>query len=79
MRPRGHTRCPRYVRGIAGVVERIQGEDFLPDIANYEPDAPVEPVYSVAFRSVDLWGPGEEAPFTVLLDLWESYLEPVPA
>jgi nitrile hydratase subunit beta len=77
-RPRGHTRCPRYVRGVAGVIERIQGEDVLPDIATYEPDAPVEPVYSVAFRSSDLWGPGEEPPFTVLLDLWESYLEQEP-
>jgi nitrile hydratase len=79
MRPHGHTRCPRYVRGATGVVERIQGEDVLPDIANYQPEAPIEPVYSVAFRSRDLWGLGEEPPFTVLLDLWESYLEPVPA
>jgi nitrile hydratase len=75
MRPPRHTRCPRYVRGTTGVVERIQGEDELPDVANYERDAPVEPVYAVAFRSEDLWGPGEEPPFTVILDLWESYLE----
>jgi nitrile hydratase len=76
MRPPRHTRCPRYVRGMTGVVERIQGEDVLPDVDNYEPNAPVEPVYAVAFRSDDLWGAGEEPPFTVLLDLWDSYLEP---
>jgi hypothetical protein len=36
-----------------------------------------EPVYSVAFDSHTLWGESEEPPFTVLLDMWESYLEPV--
>ena len=76
MRPPRHTRCPRYVRGMTGLIERVQGEDKLPDVANYEPDAPIEPVYAVAFRSDELWGPGEEPPFTVMLDLWESYLEP---
>jgi hypothetical protein len=40
-----------------------------------EPVTP-EPVYSVAFRSQDLWGPSEETAWTVLLDLWDSYLEP---
>jgi nitrile hydratase len=76
MRPRGHTRCPRYVRGVAGTVERVHGLDTLPDLAVYGRPAPPEPVYSVSFRSDDLWGPGDEPPFTVLLDLWESYLEP---
>lgn len=75
MRPRGHTRCPRYVRGAPGIVERVQGVDALPDLAVYGNDAPPEAVYSVAFASEDLWGPGDEPAFTVLLDLWESYLE----
>jgi nitrile hydratase len=75
MHPAGHTRCPRYVRGALGVVERVQGADDLPDRAVYERDAPVEPVYAVAFRSDELWGRGEEPPWTVALDLWESYLE----
>ena len=75
MRPAGHTRCPSYVRGAIGVVERIQGEDELPDVATYRADAPVEAVYSVAFRSDDLWGPDGEPPSTVMVDLWESYLE----
>ena len=29
MHPAGHTRCPRYVRGAVGVVERVQGTDLL--------------------------------------------------
>jgi nitrile hydratase subunit beta len=76
MRPAGHTRCPRYVRGATGHVERLQGVDALPDLATYGLDAPVETVYSVAFASEDLWGPSDEGRWTVLLDLWESYLEP---
>ena len=75
MHPVGHTRCPRYVRGALGVVERVRGADELPDLAAYGRDAPVEPVYVVAFRSDELWGRGEEPPWTVALDLWESYLE----
>jgi nitrile hydratase beta subunit len=75
MRPAGHTRCPRYVRGALGVVEGVRGAAELPDLAVYSKDAPVEPIYAVAFGSDELWGRGEEPPWTVALDLWESYLE----
>ena len=77
MRPAGHTRAPRYVRGATGVVDRVQGADRLPDLAVYGIHCEREPVYSVAFRSEDLWGepPEGETPWTVLLDLWETYLE----
>jgi nitrile hydratase beta subunit len=75
MHPVGHTRCPRYARGAAGVVECVRGADGLPDRAVYGEQVTPEPVYSVAFRSQDLWGPSEETPWTVLLDLWDSYLE----
>jgi nitrile hydratase subunit beta len=73
MRPAGHTRCPRYVRGAPGVVERVQGVDVFPDIGPYE--GPDEPVYSVAFASADLFGPSDDGAWTVRLDLYESYLE----
>jgi nitrile hydratase beta subunit len=76
MHPAGHTRCPRYVRGASGVVEGVRGADRLPDRAVYGEQVAPEPVYSVAFRSQELWGPSEEAPWTVLLDLWDSYLDP---
>ena len=32
-----------------------------------------EPVYAVRFAARDLWGEGDH---DVVLDLWESYLEP---
>jgi nitrile hydratase len=77
MHPAGHTRCPRYVRGVIGAIECLRGADRLPDKAVYGEKVDPEPVYSVAFRSADLWGPSEEVGWTVLLDMWESYLEPV--
>jgi nitrile hydratase subunit beta len=73
MRPPGHTRCPRYVRGATGVVEAIRGNDALPDVGPYK--GPVQPVYAVAFDSEALFGPSDEGRWTVLLDLFEDYLE----
>lgn len=73
MRPAGHTRCPRYVRGVEGAVEALRGVDAFPDIGPYE--GPEEPVYSVSFASDDLFGTSAEGRWTVLLDLFESYLE----
>jgi nitrile hydratase len=77
MRPAGHTRCPRYVRGAVGVVERLHGADLLPDRLERGERVEPEPLYAVAFRSDDIFGAGNEPPWTVALDLWESYLEPV--
>jgi nitrile hydratase subunit beta len=77
MHPDGHTRCPRYVRGAVGVVERVQGTDLLPDRATYGLPTEPEPVYAVAFASQELWGNSDEPPWTVLLDLFDTYLEPV--
>jgi nitrile hydratase subunit beta len=74
MRPEGHTRCPRYARGATGVVEAIRGLDTFPDIGPYA--GPDEPVYAVAFSSDDLFGPSPEGRWTVVLDLFDSYLEP---
>ncbi len=76
MRPDGHTRCPRYVRGVAGTIEVVRGADRLPDLTTYGAPAQPEPVYAVRFASDDVWGPSREPPFTILLDLWDSYLEP---
>jgi nitrile hydratase subunit beta len=73
MRPEGHTRCPRYVRGATGVVEAVRGNDPLPDIGPYK--GPSQPVYAVAFDSETLFGTSQEGRWTVVLDLFEDYLE----
>ena len=71
--PPGHTRCPRYVRGVAGEVVGVRGTYPFPDEGPQRGE--VEPVYAVSFRSEDLFGPSEEPGWVVYLDLQESYLE----
>jgi nitrile hydratase len=74
--PPHHTRLPRYARGQAGEVVRDLGAWTLADEgAQGRDDARVEPVYTVRFAARDLWGSGDH---WVTLDLWQSYLEPVP-
>ena len=68
--PAGHTRCPRYVRGVTGTVERVLGAYRRPDPG----DHPLEQTYTVGFAMRDLWGDDAE-PGTLYLDLWEGYLE----
>jgi nitrile hydratase beta subunit len=72
--PRGHTRCPRYVRRSRGRIERVRGTYVLPD-ANAHGEERAEPLYVVAFDGDELWGDEAEVD-TVYVDLWESYLEP---
>lgn len=71
MRPEGHTRCPRYVRGCTGTVERVHGMQPAQDADGLPP----EPYYAVRFSGGELWGERCEAGLTVLVDLWERYLE----
>ncbi len=77
--PPGHVRTPYYLRGKAGVVERIiahlpnpeeraYGRDGLPELA----------IYWVAFRQKELWpdydGPKHD---TAVVDVLEHWLEPL--
>ena len=76
MRPHGHHRCPRYVRGAVGVVERIPGAEHQPPTEPGGDVGPFEAVYTVQFDSSELWGELDAEPdFDLLIDLWESYLE----
>jgi hypothetical protein len=71
--PDGHTRLPRYARGHVGEVLEVRATWSLPDEA-VRGVSRSEPVYAVSFRAADLWGSGSHS---VILDLWESYLEEV--
>ena len=68
-----HHRCPRYVRGVRGVVETVCGDEVVPG-----GDGERAPTYTVAFTSTDLWGAGGEPEFSVHVDLCEQYLEAAP-
>jgi nitrile hydratase len=74
--PAGHTRCPRYVRGRVGTVERVDPPAPLPDVEAHSERAPAEAVYGVRFLAGELWGARAEPEVAVSVDLWESYLEP---
>jgi hypothetical protein len=72
--PDGHTRLPRYARGHMGEVVEVRATWQLPDEA-VRGVFRAEPVYVVRFDAAELWSSGSHS---VLLDLWESYLEEAP-
>ena len=74
--PRGHTRLPRYARGKHGVIARFHGVQVFPDSHAHGLGENPQPLYSVRFDAVELWGESAEPNATVHIDLWESYLEP---
>jgi nitrile hydratase subunit beta len=69
-----HTRLPRYVRGHIGQVLEVRAIWPLPDEA-VRGVSRAEPVYAVRFPAAGLWEAGSHS---VILDLWESYLEEAP-
>jgi nitrile hydratase subunit beta len=68
-----HNRCPRYIRGVAGTVERLLAPAWLPENEDTG-GIGEEPGYTVAFAAADLW-PDDGADHTVLVDLWQHYLD----
>ncbi len=75
--PRGHTRAPGYVRGHTGTVCEHYGSQVYPDLSAQGMDEGRH-LYNVRFEGRDLWGESANANSAVYVDLWESYLEPVP-
>jgi nitrile hydratase len=73
--PRGHTRVPRYVRGKRGVVLRVAPRFVFPDLAGHGMRAHREHTYHVEFAATDLWSDAAAGQESVIVDLWESYLE----
>lgn len=73
--PAGHNRLPRYMRAKRGRVEAVHERFPLADArAAGRGDAPVEPLYTVAFDARELWGADAEPNVTIHAELWESYL-----
>ncbi|MCY4230392.1 MAG: nitrile hydratase subunit beta [Alphaproteobacteria bacterium] len=73
--PTGHTRLPRYCRGRVGRVERLRGAHVFPDSHAATGDPEPCHLYSVRFAARELWGPSAPTSDTVMIDLWEPYLE----
>jgi nitrile hydratase beta subunit len=75
LNPSGHTRLPRYVRGKQGIIDRVHGTFVYPDTNAHGGGEQPQPVYSVRFDAVELWGPTASAHDSLYIDLWEDYLE----
>jgi nitrile hydratase len=72
--PPGHTRCPGYIRGHAGVITRCDGAYSIPDVEAHSALRVNEATYSVRFDADELWKDGQPG-VSVNVDLWDSYLE----
>jgi nitrile hydratase len=72
----GHTRCPGYVRGRAGVVVGLEVRAPVPEIEAHRQEKVDEQTYAVRFDARELWGDSAEPNNAVYVDLYERYLEP---
>ena len=72
----GHTRLPYYAAGKTGTILFHHGHHVLPNSnAHFLGEHP-EPLYSVEFSSIELWPHTGVRGDSVIVDCWESYLEP---
>ena len=75
--PATHTRLPRYARGKFGTIERDHGVFVFPDSNAQGLGEQPQRVYSVRFAARELWGEQAKAKDTVIVAMWDDYLEPV--
>jgi nitrile hydratase subunit beta len=77
MHPKTHTRLPRYVRGHAGVIMRVDGCHVFPDSNAIGRGDDPHWLYTVRFEGRELWGENADPTASVSLAAWEPYLEPL--
>ena len=74
--PKTHTRLPRYARGRAGRIERIQGCHVFPDATVLGRGEDPQWLYTVCFDGRELWGEDGDPSVRVSIEAFEPYLEP---
>lgn len=72
----GHTRVPRYCRGKTGTVLHVAPAFTFPDHNAHGRSYRKEPTYHVEFEAGNLWPEAGSRGESVVVDLWQSYLEP---
>jgi nitrile hydratase len=75
MNPSTHTRLPRYARGKFGIVERDHGVFVFPDTNAQGLGEKPQHVYTVRFTARELWGEQAKPKDTVVVAVWDDYLE----
>lgn len=73
--PSGHTRAPGFCRGKVGKVIHVAPTFSFPDTSAHGGERRKEHTYHVEFESQTLWGDDGAEGDTVIVDLWDSYLE----
>ena len=71
-----HTRLAGYIRGRTGVVDSVMGLQPLPDLSAIGVIRN-EHTYVVRFPMAELWPEASGSRDSLLIDMWDSYLEPV--
>lgn len=76
--PPGHIRTPYYIRGKAGVIERMLDAFPNPEACAYgRPGEPKQRLYRVRFRQTEVWPEYQGLPDdTVDVEIYHHWLEP---
>ena len=69
----GHTRLPQYARNCVGKIHALNGAHVFPDLSAQGKKIH-QHLYSVVFKTGELWPDSANKHDKVFLDLWESYL-----
>jgi nitrile hydratase subunit beta len=75
LNPPGHTRLPRYARGKRGIIVGHHGAHVFPDANAHGLGENPQHLYTVRIGMRELWGNDAEPNESVLIDLWEDYLQ----
>ena len=75
--PNGHIRAPRFCRCKEGIVIHVAPKFGFPDTAAHGGLKRKEHTYHVEFTSEELWGSDGSEGDSVVVDLWDSYLEAI--
>ena len=70
-----HTRLTAFARGHTGVIESVIGPQPLPDMSATG-TINQEETYVVRFAMSDLWPEAKGSRDSLLIDMWDSYLDP---
>jgi len=76
--PPGHLRTPWYIRGHAGVIERVCGAYPNPEeLAYARSGLPAQPLYRVRFLQREVWpGYRGNAQDSVDVEIYQHWLDP---
>jgi nitrile hydratase subunit beta len=77
MYPLGHVRTPSYVRGKAGVIERVVGRFENPEQLAYGRTGDQKTLYRVRFSQRDVFPEAASLADTIDVEIYEHWLEKI--